>query len=56
MIAEASTISVPSLATSSGPSRPLRVSQLDSIDLDDALVGMLGQSVSESLDDFNVSL
>lgn len=37
------------------PPRTLRVSQLDSADLDDALVGMLGSRLAESLDNFGVN-
>lgn len=42
------------LPTASAP-RPLRVSQLDSLELDDALSNMLTEGVSTSLDNFNVS-
>lgn len=40
--------------TASAP-RPLRVSQQDSLELDDALSNMLTEGVSTSLDNFNVS-
>ena len=46
----------PSISVDGHPiGRTMRVSQLDSSDLDDALVGMLGTRVADSLDNFGVS-
>jgi hypothetical protein len=41
-------------AAAAPSARPLRVSQLDSLELDDALSSMLTEQVSSSLDNFSV--
>ncbi|KAL7411106.1 Pex12 amino terminal region-domain-containing protein, partial [Mrakia frigida] len=54
---QASSSDLPASSSAAPPSiaRTMRVSQLDSSDLDEALVGMLGTRVSDSLDNFGPS-